>query len=326
MNTKIAVLGGGSFGTAWASLVASLSYNVTLWCFEEDVVDDIISTRMNNRYLPAIPLSNSIYPTTSLQETLENNNLIFIAIPVRHIRTTIEPLQATISSNHHLVLLSKGIEQNSCLVPSDIINTIVESKPRLSIITGPTFAQELAHKEPSAALVASNQPEDQKELMSLLHTSFFNVFPSSDIQGAQLCGALKNVVALLMGIARGEECTHNTLAFLFTQGMQEIALIVKALGGKEETVYHLAGIGDAVLTIFGNMGRNHRAGVMIGQGASVREVIETLGHEPEGINTVKAVYEIINHHHLECPLLKATHSIIFEGSSLKALVLHLLDR
>lgn len=317
---KVCVLGSGSFGTSLATLLTYQKCEVSLWCFEDDVVDDIISTRMNKNYLPAIHLDSAIKPTSSIFEAVEGCEVVFVAVPVRHIRLTLAPLAGKSSLPSHWISLSKGIEQKTHLLPTEIIEDVLGSSFTFSALSGPTFARELALHAPSAAMLASTDKNKAHDIISLLSNSYFHLFYSDDVKGVQLCGALKNILALLMGVAQGEDCSFNTTALFFTQGIKEISLVIETLGGNKETALSLAGIGDAVLTAFGTLGRNQKAGMMIGEGSTLAEVIDLLGHEPEGINTVRSVYEIIKKKEITVPVLEGAYEIIFKNRSLRSII------
>lgn len=320
---KITVLGSGSFGTALATVIAKKS-KVTLWCFEAEVAETIVATRMNTRYLPGVVLNENIQPTFSLYEAVKESYYIVLAIPLRHIRSTLEILSPSDIVSKHWVIASKGIEQKTELLPGEILNELAGEELNYSVLSGPTFARELGHELPSVAMLAAKTHELWREVNSLFSTHYFSLRYSADIRGTQLCGALKNVLALLIGIAKGEKCNTNIIAFLFSEGIKELALLLEMWDGDKNSAYGLAGIGDAILTSFGELGRNQKAGILLGQGLSLAETIATLGHEPEGINTLHALNEIIQHKKIQLPLFNGIYDIVFNQKGIQSVIKSLL--
>src|SRR3989338_1312636 len=246
MKKKVAVIGGGAWGTAVATVLTHNGHEVALWCLEKEVSLGINQTRENNRYLPGIKLSELLWATSNLQEALADTQWVFEAIPVVHMRNILEQARAFVSSEQRWVVLSKGIEQKTLLLPSRIVQDVLGKNTKVAVLAGPSFAQELVAQQLTAvALVAYDRDNFiLKELQELVRTSYFVPEIHSDIPGVELCAALKNVLALGVGMFEGMKSGDNTKAFFLIKSLQELVVLLESFGGKKETVYGLAGIGD----------------------------------------------------------------------------------
>lgn len=315
MSKTVAVLGAGVFGTSIATLLAENDYEVNLWCYEQDVVEQILKNNENESFLPGIKLSSKISATSSLQEAFRKSLWIFEAVPVLFLRNILNKSKVFVTKNHKFVILSKGIEKDTLLLPSGIIDDVFGYNAKKAVVAGPNFATEIAEKHFTAAVVASDDKNIVKELQDMLLNSYFRTYLSDDLIGVQVGGAIKNVLCLLIGIAKGNLCAENTIAFLLTKGLEEISKIAVCLGGKKETVFGLSGFGDLILSSLGSRGRNLKAGEIIGQTSSLKEVENKLGVLPEGINTVQSINALIKKCNLDLPICQGAYDIIFNGKS-----------
>jgi glycerol-3-phosphate dehydrogenase (NAD(P)+) len=314
MTKIVTVLGDGAWGTAFATLLAAHNYHVILWCFNNSVADSIQKTRINSTFLPGITLSPLIEPTLSLEYALSNTQWIFEAIPVRFIRSTFEQAQPFFKAKQRIVILSKGLESSSLLLPTQIINQVVTNKHELFVLSGPSFATELALKQPTAVNLATTYPQETQELQELLHTNYFMTHVTSDVIGVQAAGAFKNIIALAVGMLAGMGYSANTKAIALTQGLQEIAALIAVLGGKAETAYTLAGLGDLVLTACSQESKNYKLGYAFGQHKKLKELEEQFPVLPEGVNTLTSVQQLISKHQLNLPLCNVIYKIIFANT------------
>jgi len=311
---KLTVLGAGAFGTAIANMLAENGHKVTLWCYEQEVAHAITATNINSRYLPGINLHKNITATTSLQEALQNS-LIFEAVPVAHLRTVLTAAQPYCTADHQWVVLSKGIEKSSCLLPSQILKDLLPSThfPQIAVLSGPSYAQEVATHQQTGVMLASEDHLLAQQIQLLVTNSWFTTEISDDFLGVQLCAAYKNVAALYLGILAGAGAGENARAQAFLQCLEELKLLVQTLGDNTSTVYGPAGLGDMLLTCYGKQSRNHTAGILLGKGGTLEAVIAQLGTEPEGFNSVVAFQQWAKKNNLTLPICSAVHEIIFNS-------------
>lgn len=317
MAQHVTVLGAGAWGTAIAHLLASNGQAVFLWCHEPDVATDINFRHENSYYLPSVELPSSIYATASLEEALVGAEMVFEAVPVMFLRITLEHARQYIHDNQLWVVLSKGIEQNTHYFPSQMINDVFDQRVRIAALGGPNFARELAEKRLSAATIASaaHDPLAAHAVKQVVRAPYFIPYLSDDLLGVQIGGALKNVIALGLGIAHGAQAGDNTRAFIITEGLAELGLFARHYGAQPETVYGLSGLGDLVLTSTGLLSKNMLFGKLLGEGNLFSDISRE-GLLPEGINTVQSVKQIIDVHGLDLPLMRGIYEFIFNDTML----------
>lgn len=323
---KIAVIGEGAWGTAIATLLAHNNHEVLLWCHDAAVKDSILNERINKRYLPEIMLPANIVPHTDLDQVLCEVEWIFEAIPVKFLRSIIEKAVSCERTDQKWVILSKGIEQDSLLLPSQIIDQVFKRNVPKAAVLGPSYALPLARKETTAVTVAASDCHLGRQVQKLMATDYFRPYLSLDLMGVQLGGALKNVIALAIGMMDGHGYSDNAKVFLLTRGLHEMVQLALAMGGRQETMYGLSGVGDLVLTAMGSLSRNREVGKRLGQGESLQEILRKTGYTPEGINTVQSVHQLIQKKNLKLPILSGMYAVIFEGKTLDDLIQELMDK
>ena len=312
MKKSVSMLGDGAWGTAMATVLANNECRVKLWCRTPEVAHSIKNTKINSRYLPEIVLNDLIDPILDLQEVLHETEWIFIAIPVQFTRAVMQQIVPFVKKDQKFVILSKGIEQNTLMFPSQIIDDVLGYEAAQAVCCGPTFAQELATQKISAVNIAATTVACSNELQVLLNNNYFNSYISTDMLGIQICSALKNVVAVALGMLDGDYA-QNTKAFMLTRGLQDIATLSVALGGKRETVYGLCGVGDLVLTATSSMSKNMHLGQRLGKGENLDAIVEEAGILPEGINTIKSVYQLMQKRDIDLPVFKGLYEVIFQN-------------
>jgi glycerol-3-phosphate dehydrogenase (NAD(P)+) len=317
MKKTVGILGGGAWGTAVATLLAHNNYTVHLWCYEPSVVKDIARSRENKQYLPDIGLSDLIKPTSSLSDIFENAQIIFEALPIVHMRHIFNQAKKHIKHEHSFVVLSKGIEQDSLLVPTQIIRDIVGSNAMIAAVAGPSFAREIALKQITAITIASDPQGFSTDIQAMLKNEYCCPCTSSDLIGVQCGGAFKNVLSLGLGILDGAGCADNTKAFIFTRGIYEMSLLAKSLGGNQATLYGLSGVGDLILTARGKLSRNTYVGRCLGKGKKLEKIIAKLGTVPEGVNTVKSVRILAKKFSLELPVFEGIGNMVHNRWSIE---------
>ncbi len=320
---NITVIGEGAWGTAVSTLLAQNGHTVFLWCHDEKVKESIEKKGVNERYLPGIKLSNAIAPVLDLNEAISQSSWIFESTPITYLRSVLLTIDPQVCGKKPWVVLSKGIENSTLMLPGQMIDSVLEVEVPKVVFFGPSFAHDLAQKHITAVTLASNDEKLATSLQSLLTNDYFKSTLSSDPLGVQLCGALKNVIALFIGILSGAGYGDNTKAFVLTTGLYEMAGIVTACGGQSETVYGLAGVGDLILTSLSNQSRNVKVGHMLGQGKSLDSILQETGMIPEGVNTLTSIHELIQKKNLNLPLFEGIYRVVFGNELLHALLLKL---
>ena len=322
----VCMLGEGAWGTAVATLLAHNGFQVKLWCYDHAVAQAIKNTRINDRYLPGIQLDEKIQPIIDLQEALENAELIFEAIPVKFLRSIVEQSKSLCAPNIPWVVLSKGIEQDTLLFPTQIIDDVLSFESKKAVLVGPSFAKDVAEKKITAVSLAVTDCKFGLSLQKQLANEYFRPYLSTDLVGTQVGGALKNVITLAIGMLDGAGFTDNAKAFMFTRGLHEMVQIANALGGKTKTLYGLSGVGDLVLTSMGTLSKNLEVGKRLGKGESLDQILQETGYIPEGINTVKSVQQLIKEKNLELPVCSGIYEVIFGSKKIAQVLDALMQR
>jgi glycerol-3-phosphate dehydrogenase (NAD(P)+) len=325
---KIGVIGAGAWGTALANLLANKGLDVALWVFEHEVCSDILEERENKVFLPGISLSPNIRPSNDLDEVAENREMLVFVVPSHlfrsvAIRMVHHPTEKTI-----IVSATKGIENSTHLTASGILKQLLPPRlqGRIAILSGPSFAMEVAKNIPTAVTVAASDPEVAREVQAAFATPFFRVYTSRDMVGAELGGALKNVIAVAAGISDGLNLGYNTRAALITRGMAEIQRLGRRLGADPKTFMGLAGIGDLVLTCTGNLSRNWTVGYKIGQGAKLDTILSDMRTVAEGVKTTKSVYNMSRKIGVEMPITEQLYRMLYEDLDPKEALQALMSR
>lgn len=317
MNKTVTVLGAGAWGTALSTLLANNGYDVVIWCYEVDVVKEIQENHTNNFFLPNVQLSEKICPTTDLQTAFESSEYIFEAIPVKHMRSVFKLARPYVSKKHKFIVTSKGIEQETNMLPSGILSDIFGFESKIVSLGGPNFAKDLAEKALTGTVVASKDIDIAKHVAQMLGSTYFKPYVSDDINGVQVGGAVKNIFALTIGMAHGLGYGENTIAFLMTRCLFELGVLSKYFGGRQDTIYGLSGFGDLFLTCGSSVSKNFKFGRLLGQGASLNELTSQYASLPEGVNTVQAVKKLIDQNNLNLPVCLGTYQVIFDGIAFK---------
>jgi len=314
-NNKIAVIGGGSWGTALSLHLSEKFEQVNLWVYEKELCDIILKERENKWFLPGILLPQNIIPDTSIKKVLHDQVVILLVVPTPTMRGITNQLKPFVNAETLIINASKGIENNSLIPCHKIIEDSLNIQCKIATISGPTFAKEVATKMPSALLAASSSPDVAKIIQKMFSSNNMKVFTSTDIMGVEIGGALKNVIAIATGICDGLKLGFNTRAALITRGLVEIARIGTALGAKPETFYGLSGLGDLVLTCTGDLSRNRQLGVQLGQGKSFKEITKGMRMIAEGISTVKSTHQLIEKLHIQASIIEETYKVLYENKS-----------
>lgn len=322
---KIAVICAGSWGTAIAQIAANAGRDVTLWARESAVVNAINADHENPEYLPGIPLSPKIRATASLEEALKGAEVVFMVSPAQHMRSVLEQMKPLMPEAVPVVLCSKGIEVASGMLMSQVVKEICPESPYL-VLSGPTFAKEVARGLPAAATLATHNNAVGKQVAQAIRNISFRPYVTSDPLGAEIGGAVKNVIAIACGIVYGRKLGENARAAIMTRGMAEIKRMGMALGAKPETFLGLSGMGDLMLTCNSLQSRNFSLGVMCGEGQSLNEILTKSRQVIEGVATANSVLDFAKKHAVDMPICQAVNDTLHNGVSVDDTVEALMSR
>jgi glycerol-3-phosphate dehydrogenase (NAD(P)+) len=325
---RIGVVGAGSWGTALANLIADKGFKIDFWVFEKEVKDQILGERENKVFLPGVRLSQNLFPSNEIGEVVAGKEMILIAVPSHVMRETALKISGLIGKNAIIVSASKGIENGTHLTMSGVLKECIPGVPgeNFTVISGPSFAKEVARKVPTAVTAASGNTEAAALVQSVFAAPFFRVYTNDDVIGVELGGAVKNVIAIAAGIIDGLGLGLNTRAALITRGLTEIRRLGLALGAKPRTFTGLAGVGDLVLTCTGNLSRNHSVGKKIGEGMKLKQILSEMRMVAEGVKTTESVYNLSSKLGVEMPISHQIYRILYEDVSPKEAVLKLMTR
>jgi glycerol-3-phosphate dehydrogenase (NAD(P)+) len=306
-HSEIAVLGAGSWGTALALLLAQDGGRVRLWDRTPGQVAALTADRENQRYLPDHPLPENLRPTASLVRACAGVGCVVVAVPAAAVGTVLS--QANLAPGTDIVLAAKGIDPETLELPADVAARLAPSSPLITL-SGPNLAREVAKGVPTAAVAASNDPEAAQRVAQRFNRPTFRTYVSDDPIGVEVGGAVKNVLAIAGGISDGLGYGENTKAALMTRGLGEMARLGVALGGKRETFYGLAGVGDLMATAASRLSRNWRVGYGLGLGKALPTVLAELGQVAEGVPTARAIVQLAKRHELSLPVCQTVAALL----------------
>ena len=322
-KSNIAILGAGSWGTAVAIHLAASGNNVMLWGHSDQHVSDMIKQRRNQRYLPDADFPATLLPTADLDQCVQNANEVIIAVPSHAFANLLHELK---QPTHGIAWLTKGIDPARHVLLSQLVAEKWGTTFPFAIISGPSFASEVARFLPTALIVAGNNPHYSQTMHTLLHRDNIRVYLSDDAIGVQLCGAVKNVLAIACGISDGLNYGANAKAALITRGLAEMSRLGLSLGARQETFMGLAGVGDLVLTCTDNQSRNRRFGLQLGQGVNLLEAEAHIGQVVEGKYNASQVCAVAAQYHVEMPICKEVNALLLGHINAKEAVVNLMSR
>lgn len=325
MCSKIAFLGGGSFGTALAIMLAKKGLEVKIWDRKQEVVDDINIKRENIKYLHGVVVPSGIKASTNIEEVIKDSEYIVLAVPSHVIRQMCKNIRNVLKDNQVVISIAKGIEQETGKRLSEVITDELPLNS-VVILSGPSHAEEVAQDIPTTVVVSSEKMEYAEKVQDIFMTNKFRVYTNEDIVGVEVGGAVKNIIALAAGVSDGIGYGDNTKAALMTRGISEIARIGTKLGGKIETFAGLTGLGDLIVTCTSMHSRNRRAGILIGKGATAEEATKEIGMVVEGIKACKAFYELKEKAGVSMPITDVLYKVLFQGKDPKYGVYELMTR
>ncbi len=314
-RVRAAVVGGGSWGTALAALLAERGHEVTLWALEPEVVEAVNTRHENTTYLPGHVLPRALRASANVDQAVRGAALVVSVAPSQFVSGVMAEAAPHVAPDALVVSASKGIELTTLRSMDQVLSALLPEATmrRFCALSGPSFAAEVAGRQPTAVVVASRTEEAARRAQALFQTPFFRVYTNNDVVGVELAGALKNVIALAAGVAAGLGYGHNTLAALITRGLAEIKRLGLAMGAHGATFAGLAGMGDLVLTCTGSLSRNRTVGYRMGQGERLDDILADMRSVAEGVKTARAVHELAGRHGVEMPISEEVYAILHEG-------------
>lgn len=322
---KIAVIGSGSWGTALAILLHNNHHNVTMWSFKEEEAQRIKRDKENKEFLPDIKLDKQIQITNDKELAVKAADIIVFSTPSKFVRDTVKSFAPYINKNQIIVNVAKGLEDKTLYRLSQVIENVIPNC-NLCVLSGPSHAEEVGRCIPTTCVVSSKNKLIAEQIQDVFMNSVFRVYTNMDIIGVEMGGALKNLIALAAGASDGMGYGDNTKAALMTRGITEITRLGVAMGAKAETFSGLSGIGDLIVTCTSMHSRNRRAGILLGQGKTLNEVLEEVHQVVEGVNTAKAAYDLAQKYNVVMPITCEINKVLFEGKSAKQAVIDLMTR
>lgn len=326
-SPQVGIIGAGAWGTSLAWLLGTKGVSVTLWAYEPEVVEAVSSRHVNDLFLPGVSLPPLIHATTSLTEAAAADVLLVVT-PSHVLRSVMSQLKPLLPGAVPIIVATKGIEEDTLLLGTQVIESMLGSavRRRLTVLSGPSFAAEVCHGDPTAVVLAGEDVNLVKRHQELFLTPRFRVYAGEDVIGVQLGGALKNVVALAAGVVDGLGLGANTRAALITRGLAEMIRLGTTMGASPQTFYGLSGVGDLVLTATGTQSRNHSVGVRLGRGEALEVILKESRTVAEGVRTAKGACGLARKHGIEMPITQAMAGVLFEGLAPREAVRLLMER
>lgn len=320
---NITIIGSGSWGVALAIHLAKLGNNIKIWSYSADECD-MINKEKICKFLPNARIPENVLCTTDFQKALENSEIVFHVTPSQVVRTTAKQYKKYIT-NQPVIMCSKGFEKDTGLTLTDVLKEELPNS-KIGALSGPSHAEEVSIGIPTAIVVASKDDELLDLLQELLMNPNMRIYTSKDMQGVELGGALKNIIAFCAGVAVGMEMGDNTFAALITRGLVEISRLGVALGGQNATFYGLTGLGDLIVTCLSEHSRNRRAGQLIGQGKTIDEARKEVGMVIESIDNIEVAYRLCQENNLDMPIVKSVYDVLYNNLTPKDAVNRLMTR
>jgi len=326
--TQVCVLGAGAWGTALAKVLADKGNPTRLWALSEEVAATINDGHENRRYLPGHKLPDTLSATTSLENALDGAELVVLVVPSHAMREVMAKAKPLLPPNALVCSASKGIENESLMLMSQVLVDVLgkDLEPRLTYLSGPSFAKEVALGMPTAVVVAGSNEAATHTVQHAFASDRLRVYSSDDVVGVEIGGALKNVIAIAAGVIDGLGLGHNSRAGMITRGLFEIGQLADKLGGHPLTVAGLSGMGDLVLTCTGDLSRNRTVGVELGKGRGLADILAGLGHVAEGVKTAKSAYDLSVRENVLMPITHEVYGVLYEGKDPKQAVVDIMTR
>jgi glycerol-3-phosphate dehydrogenase (NAD(P)+) len=322
---NLAIIGGGSWGTALAIVLAPRFSRVTLWVYESDLAARMDTARINDVYLPDCPLPANVIVTSDLISALDGAGIVLSVMPSHLARQLYQRMLPGLNQSMLFVSATKGLENHSLLRTTEVIREVAATA-RVAVISGPSFAREVARFEPTAVVAASAEPGIAEAVQAAFSGPTFRVYTSSDPIGVEIGGSIKNVVAIGAGVLHGMGLGHNAMAALITRGLAEMTRLAVAMGGRPQTLAGLAGLGDLVLTCTGDLSRNRAVGVELARGRRLDEIVNSMKMVAEGIKTTDVAVDLAEKYSVEMPIAAQMYRMLHAGSSPQEAIRRLMER
>lgn len=312
--TRAAIMGAGSWGTAFAAVMADAGTEVTLWARRAEVAETINATHRNDAYLPELTLPETVTATSDPAAALAGADIVVLAVPSQTLRANLEAWREHLPQGAPLVSLMKGIELGTLRRMSEVIVEVAEvPSSQVVVVSGPNLSKEIAAKQPAAAVVAAENHAQRARVAEACAAPYFRPYTNGDVVGTEVAGAVKNVIALAVGMAHGLGMGENTTATLLTRGLAETARLGSALGADPQTFLGLAGVGDMAATCSSRLSRNHAFGFALGEGKSVDEVTAQASQTAEGVKSCRSIVDLAHRLDVDMPICEAMFAILYEG-------------
>jgi len=316
---RVAVLGGGSFGTALANIIADNGHDIVLWLRNAERAQEINDKHINSEYLNDFPLNPALRAETDLATALQERDIVFMAVPSGSCREVARETARHIKPGALLISTTKGIEANGFRLMSQVLREEIPNV-RLGVMSGPNLAKEIAAKQLTATVIASDDDELNATVQDLLHCGYFRVYASKDLYGVELGGALKNVYAIMSGMAAARGIGQNTISMLLTRALAEMSRFAVCMGADPMTFLGLSGVGDLIVTCMSPLSRNYQVGYALGQGRDLETIRAELGQVAEGINTLKLLKDRADELGVRMPLVNGLYHILYHGKGIEQVV------
>lgn len=321
---RACVLGGGSFGTALCNMLAENGHHAMLWLRNQERADEINQQHCNSRYLPDLSLHENVRATISLEQAVAKADIILVAVPSYSCREVAEQLASIIPSDTFIISTTKGTEQQQFNLMSRVLKELLPNNP-LGVLSGPNLAKEVVARQLTGTVIASDNAELIRFAQLLLQNKYFKVYGNTDLFGVELGGTLKNIYAIISGMAAAMKLGDNTRAMLMTRSLAEMSRFAVKLGANPLTFLGLAGVGDLIVTCSSPLSRNYQVGFAVGSGDSLEDITQSLGQVAEGVNTLRLVKHKADELDVYMPLASGLYTILFEGGEVSEVVMQLMQ-
>tara|TARA_Y100000310_G_scaffold344679_1_gene458750 strand:- start:6472 stop:7464 length:993 start_codon:yes stop_codon:yes gene_type:complete len=323
---KISVIGAGSWGTTLAVLLGGKGYDVHLWARRKELVEEINETRENKKYLKNVEIPKTVIATNSIEDSVKDSNIIIFVVPSPFLRGVAKSFSELIDKDAIVVHAVKGMEMSTGKRISEVLKEELSKEAKIAVLSGPNHSEEVSKKLPTATVIASEHKDVRESLCKIFSTTNFKSYPHDDVAGVEICGVVKNIVALAIGVCDGLHLGDNAKASIITLGLSEISSISKQFGAKKATCYGLAGVGDLAVTCYSHHSRNRLFGEMLASGKTTDQIKKEMhGMVAEGINSTKIIYEICMKKGINIPLISQAYGVLYEGVDLRKAIDQLLN-
>jgi len=322
---KISIIGAGSWGTTLAVLLGEKGYKVSLWTRRKELSEEINEKKENKQYLRDIKVPENVTATNSIKDAVEDSNIVVFVTPSDFLRETSKFFSPYIKKDTLVVHAIKGIEASTGKFMSKILEEELVTEKNIAVLSGPNHAEEVAQKLPTATVIASKDDDTSKFLCRIFTTQNFKAYQHHDVAGVEICSAVKNIVAIAIGVCDGLKLGDNAKASILTLGLSEMSIIAKQFGAKRATCFGLAGVGDLIATCYSSHSRNRFVGEMLAKGKPIEQIKREMhGMIAEGVTNTKSIYNLCRKKEVETPLISHTHKVLYEGMDIKEAIDQLL--